>query len=108
MKLSLAPFTYATKREAAKSNIKMVIGSHRYGKAGFDIDYHPNGAKVEDAPDPRRPRANAVCCCFAAAIYCELWHALVYTRAGDWGILLFVRTVAFPKGKQNGEKKEHL
>ncbi len=34
--------------------------------------------------DPRRPRVNAVCCCFAAATYCELWHALVYTRAGDW------------------------
>ncbi len=51
--------------------------------------YYPNGAKVEDAPDPRRPRANAVCCCFTAAIYCELWHALVYTRAGDWGILGF-------------------
>jgi len=22
-----------------------------------------------------------------------------------WGILLFIRTAAFPKGKQNGEKK---
>jgi len=30
------------------------------------------------------------------------WHALVYTSAGDWGILLFVRTAAFPKGKQKG------
>ncbi len=30
------------------------------------------------------------------------WHALVYTSAGDRGILLFVRTAAFPKGKQNG------
>ncbi len=31
------------------------------------------------------------------------WHALVYTRAGDRGILLFVRTAALLKGKQNGE-----
>jgi hypothetical protein len=30
------------------------------------------------------------------------WHALVDSSAGDRGILLFVRTAAFPKGKQNG------
>ena len=32
---------------------------------------------------------------------CELWHALVYTSAGDWGILLFVRTAAFLKGGES-------
>jgi hypothetical protein len=58
---------------------------------------YPNGAKVEDAPDPRRPRANAVCCCEAAAIYMR-----DLGNEGD-GV-----SSAFPKGKQNGEKKELL
>jgi hypothetical protein len=30
------------------------------------------------------------------------WHALVYTRAGDCSILLFLRTAAFPTGKKHG------
>jgi hypothetical protein len=59
--------------------------------------HNPNGAKVEDAPDLRRPKANAVCCCEAAAIYMR-----VFGNAGD-GV-----SSAFPKGKQNGEKKELL
>jgi hypothetical protein len=34
---------------------------------------------------------------------------LLCTQEPEIGcILLFVRTAAFPKGKQNGEKKEHL
>ena len=46
------------------------------GLIGFSIarhllGYDTNGAKVEDAPDPRRPRANAACCCYAAAIYMQ-------------------------------------
>jgi len=47
-------------------------------------------------------------------LHASLWHALVYTRAGDRvypAVLLkifFSRTAAFPKGKQNGEKKELL
>jgi hypothetical protein len=32
----------------------------------------------------------------------------LFTSAGDGCILLFVRTAAFPEGKQNGEKKELL
>ena len=58
---------------------------------------YPNGAKVEDVPDPRRPKANAVCCCEAAAIYMR-----ALGNEGDGCILLFVRTAAFPEGKQNG------
>jgi hypothetical protein len=46
-------------------------------------------------------------------LHASLWHALVNTSAGD-GVSccsaesFFSRTAAFPKGKQNGEKKEHL
>ena len=58
--------------------------------------YYPNGAKVEDAPDLRRPKANAVCCCEAAAIYMR-----VFGNAGDGCILLFVRTAAFLEGEES-------
>jgi hypothetical protein len=64
---------------------------------------NPDGAKVEDTPDSRRPSANAVCCCEAAAIYMR-----ALGNEGDGCILLFTRTAAFPEGKQNGEIKGHL
>jgi hypothetical protein len=50
---------------------------------------NPNGAKVEDAQDPRRPRANAVCCCEAAANYMRALGMRLLASAGDMGILLF-------------------
>ncbi len=49
---------------------------------GHECD--PNRAKVEDTPDPRRPRANVVCCCEAAAIYMR-----AHGNEGDGCILLF-------------------
>jgi hypothetical protein len=57
------------------------------------MNSYPDGAKVEDAPNPRRPRANAVCCCEAAAIYMQ-----ARGNEGDGA------SSAFPKGKQNREK----
>jgi len=62
--------------------------------------HNPNGAKVEDAPDLRRPKANAVCCCEAAAIYMRVFGMLLCTQEPEIGV-----SSAFPKGKQNGEKK---
>ena len=78
--------------------------------------YYPNGAKVEDAPrrsrHTGRSKASKGECRMLLRSSSHL-HAsfgmLLCTQEPEMGcILLFVRTAAFPKGKQNGEKKEHL
>ena len=68
---------------------------------------YPNGANVEDTPDPRRPKAKAVCCCLAAAIYMRtLDTALVYTRAGDSGILGFPQRWRIPTIGRDSPKEK--
>ena len=44
------------------------------------VKYHSNGAKVEDAPDSRRPRAKPSAAAPQQPSTCEIWHALVYHR----------------------------